>query len=293
MERNSTVFYHFVAFLTVAVWGTTFVSTKVLINNGLSPAQIFLLRFSIAYILMLCVYHKRWFADNLRDELIFLALGITGGSMYFLTENEALRFSTATNVSIIVCSCPLVTTLLIGSFYHSERFRPIQIIGSVIAFLGMATVVLNGKFVLHLSPVGDTLAFCACLCWAVYSLFMKKLSDKYSTLFVTRKIFFYGVLTILPYFIFTPGLPSTDTLMRPQVIGNLLFLGCIASMICFFTWNWCLCHLGVVKASNWIYFNPITTMVFASLVLNEHITIYFLVGAVLILLGMFIADKKR
>lgn len=61
--KNNNIFYHLVAFLTVAIWGTTFVSTKVLMLNGLSPAQIFTLRFSIAYVLMLAFNHRRLFAD--------------------------------------------------------------------------------------------------------------------------------------------------------------------------------------------------------------------------------------
>ena len=106
-----------------------------------------------------------------------------------------------------------------------------------------------------------------------------------------RKVFFYGVLTILPYYLIIPGWPAWDVFMKPQVVGNLLFLGCLASMICFLTWNWCISKLGAVKATNWVYFNPITTMIFASLVLDEKITPYFLAGACCILAGMYIADR--
>ena len=67
-QNNSNLLYHLVAFVTVAIWGTTFVSTKVLMLNGLSPAQIFTLRFSIAYMMMLMVNHKRMFADSWKDE---------------------------------------------------------------------------------------------------------------------------------------------------------------------------------------------------------------------------------
>lgn len=152
---------------------------------------------------------------------------------------------------------------------------------------------LNGRFVLHLSPVGDALAFTACMCWAIYSLMMKSVTGKYSAAFITRKVFFYGVLTILPYYLIIPGFPSCEVFAKPQVIGNLLFLGCLASMICFLTWNWCLSKLGTVKATNWVYFNPITTMIFASWILDEKITPYFLIGATCILIGMYVADKKR
>lgn len=292
MANKGNFFYHLVAFLTVAVWGTTFVSTKVLMLNGLSPAQIFTLRFSIAYVLMVCFNHKRFLSNSWKDEAKMALLGVTGGSLYFLSENEAMNFTTTTNTSLIVCSCPLFATLLVRLVYRSSRINSIQLLGSLLAFIGMIIVVLNGRFVLHLSPVGDALAFTACMCWAVYSLLMKSVTNDYGAAFITRKVFFYGVLTILPYYILKPGFPPMDVFMKPQVIGNLLFLGCLASMVCFLTWNWCISKLGAVKATNWVYFNPITTMIFASWVLGEKITVYFLMGAICILTGMYVADKK-
>lgn len=285
------------AFLTVAVWGTTFVWTKLLIINGLSPAQIFTLRFIIAYVLLtgfsMWRGRHKWLSDNWRDELTMMALGLTGGSMYFLTENESLRFTTATNTSLIVCSCPLFAMLIIALFYRSERFSARQVWGSIVALAGMAAVVLNGHFVLHLSPLGDTLAFSACLCWALYTLLMKPVMGRYPAMFITRKVFFYGILTILPYYIFVPDMPSWDVLMRPEVALNLLFLGSVASMLCYLTWSWCMKGLGAVVCTNWVYVNPITTIIAAWLILGEQITTYFLLGSVLIIAGMYLSSKKK
>ena len=289
--------YHIVAFLTVAVWGTTFVWTKLLIINGLSPAQIFTLRFIIAYVLLtgfsLWRGRHKWLSDNWRDELTMMALGLTGGSMYFLTENESLRFTTATNTSLIVCSCPLFAMLIIALFYKSERFSRLQALGSLLALIGMAAVVLNGHFVLHLSPLGDTLAFSACICWALYTLLMKPVMGRYPAMFITRKVFFYGILTILPYYIFVPDMPSLDVLMRPEVALNLLFLGSVASMLCYLTWSWCMKGLGAVICTNWVYVNPITTIIAAWLILDEQITVYFLIGSILIIAGMYLSSKKK
>ena len=285
-----------VAFLTVAIWGTTFVWTKLLIINGLSPAQIFTLRFVIAYVLLLGFSlwrgRHKWFSASWRDELTMLGLGLTGGSMYFLTENESLRFTTATNTSLIVCSCPLFAMLIIALFYKSERFSARQILGSVVALAGMAVVVLNGHFILHLSPLGDALAFSACLCWALYTLLMKPVMGRYPAMFITRKVFFYGILTILPYYVFVPDMPSLDVLLRPAVMWNLLFLGSVASMLCYLTWSWCMKGLGAVVCTNWVYVNPITTIVAAWLILGEQITTYFLMGSVLIIAGMYLSSKK-
>ena len=284
--------------MTVAIWGSTFVFTKMLLQNGLSPAQIFTLRFIIAYILLLAFalsrHRFRLFCKSLKDELLMVVLGITGGSVYFLAENAAMLFTTATNTSLIVCSCPLFAMLLFAIVYrHSERVSRLQAMGSVIACLGMAVVVLNGHFVLHLSPIGDMLAFAACLCWAVYSLLMKPATERYSSLFITRKVFFYGLLTIIPYYFFVPGFPSMEVLLRPEVLWNLLFLGVVASMICYVTWNWVISKLGAVVATNWVYFNPITTIIFAWWLLHEQITVWFILGTVLILTGMYLADRKK
>ena len=297
MEK--TFLGHFLAFLTVAIWGSTFVFTKMLLLHGLSPAQIFTLRFIVAYLLLLAFelvsrrQSFRLFSASWRDELTMLLLGITGGSVYFLTENAALLYTTATNTSLIVCSCPLFAMLLVAVAYRqSERFTRVQVVGSLLACLGMAVVVLNGRFVLHLSPVGDMLAFGACLCWAVYSLLMKSVTERYSVFFITRKVFFYGLLTILPYYIVFPGFPTMEVIFSREVLWNLLFLSVVASMICFLVWNWVIHQLGAVIATNWVYLNPITTIIFAWWLLHEQITLWFLLGSLLIIVGMILSDKR-
>ena len=154
-------------------------------------------------------------------------------------------------------------------------------------------VVLNGQFVLHLSPLGDTLAFSACLCWAFYSLLMVPATKRYSTLFITRKVFFYGLLSMIPYWMFYPDMPSLSVVLRPAILWNLLFLGCVASMLCFVAWNWAIKRLGAVVATNYVYFNPVVTAIFAWLVLDEQITVFYIIGTILILAGMFLVLKKR
>ena len=300
MREKQRLLGHILAFITVAIWGSTFVFTKMLLLNGLSPAQIFTLRFIVAYVLLLMFevatrWHSfRLFSTSWRDELAMVLLGISGGSIYFLTENAAMLYTTATNTSLIVCSCPLFAMLLVALVYRqTERFTRVQVVGSLLACLGMAVVVLNGRFVLHLSPLGDMLAFGACLCWAVYSLLMKSVTNRYSTFFITRKVFFYGLLTILPYYLVFPGFPSFDVILSPKVIWNLLFLSVIASMACFLIWNWVIRQLGAVIATNWVYFNPITTILFAWWLLHEHITLWFLLGSLLIIIGMILSDKKQ
>lgn len=275
----------------------------------MSSAMIFTLRFLIAYVILLSyslasqllrkndadflskkknpAHRFQWFSNSLKDELVFILLGITGGSVYFLAENSAMNYTTATNDSLIVCSCPLFTTLLAYLFFKSERINRRQLLGTLIALAGMAVVVLNGHFVLHVSPKGDLLAFTACMCWAIYSLIMIPVSKKYTSLFITRKVFFYGLLTMIPYFVCYPEPVPWNTLSQSDVLFHLLFLSLLASAICFLTWTWVMKKLGVVIATNYVYINPLATILFAWWLLGEPVTLWLLIGTGLLLFGLY------
>lgn len=322
MKRYGPYGYHLAALFCVTVWGATFVSTKVLIAHGLAPAEIFLLRFVMAYLGILpftlgrkrsarggaarkgsaakspggtarCGLAGRLCRARLRDELLLAAAGLTGGSLYFLTENIALEYAPASNVSLIVCTAPVWTALLMSLVYRSERMTRRQIAGCALAFVGVVLVVLNGRFVLHLSPRGDLLALSAALLWMLYSLVIKRLGDRLPVAYVTRKVFFYGIVTILPWFAWEPFDLPAATLRHPAVWGNLLFLGVVASLLCYVLWNAAMTRLGAVRTTNYIYLNPLVTMLTAALVIDERITPAALCGAALILSGMWLAERER
>lgn len=292
MHTTKNYIYHLIAILTVGIWGLTFISTKVLIEHGLSPQEIFLLRFLMAYLGIWFISPRKLFADNWKDELWLLWGGVTGGSFYFFTENTALEITLATNVAFIVCTAPLLTTILSLLIYKKEKATAGLVGGSLLALVGVALVVYNGHFILKISPLGDFLTLLAAFSWAFFSLIMKKMSGRYRTTFITRKIFFYGILTILPAFILHPWQFSLSGLWQPAVWMNLLFLGVLASLVCFVVWNIILKQLGTVRASNYIYLNPLFTLIGSAVLLDEQFTVMSLMGAMLILGGVYWAGKR-
>ena len=292
MHTTKNYIYHLIAILTVGIWGLTFISTKVLIEHGLSPQEIFLLRFLMAYLGIWFISPRKLFADNWKDELWLLWGGVTGGSFYFFTENTALEITLATNVAFIVCTAPLLTTILSLLIYKKEKVTAGLVGGSLLALVGVALVVYNGHFILKIPPLGDFLTLLAAFSWAFYSLIMKKMSGRYRTTFITRKIFFYGILTILPAFILHPWQFSLSGLWQPAVWMNLLFLGVLASLVCFVVWNIILKQLGTVRASNYIYLNPLFTLIGSAVLLDEQFTVMSLMGAMLILGGVYWAGKR-
>ena len=191
-----------------------------------------------------------------------------------------------------VCTAPLLTTIFSLMIYKKEKATRSLIGGSLMALVGVAMVVYNGSFVLKISPLGDFLTLLAALSWAFYSLIMKKMTGRYNTIFITRKIFFYGILSILPVFLFQPWQADLSLLLEPSILLNLLFLGVLASLVCFAVWNVVLKNLGTVRASNYIYLNPLFTLVGSAILLNEHLTIIALIGAGCIMGGVYIAGRK-
>ena len=226
MQKNSLAFYHLLALLTVIIWGTTFVATKVLLQHGLGPIDIMFYRFLLAYFCLLVISHKRLWADNWKDEGMLMLAGLTGGTLYFIAENTAIGISQASNVALLVCTTPIFTALL-THFIYKEPLRKNMMIGSFIALIGVGLVVFSGSVILKINPLGDFLSILASLMWAVYCLILKPLGNRYPTVFITRKVFLYSILSLLVYFLFDPLCMQADVLIQPVVMYNLLFLGIV------------------------------------------------------------------
>ena len=302
------IFYHLLALAVVAVWGVTFVCTKTLITAGMDPAAIFAIRFIMAYLgiwvldLVSSGGKVRLFSDNWKDEAMFLFLGITGGSFYFLTENTALAYTQAGNVAFLVCVAPVITAIftLIGRRFMKGRFAdglenvrlgaPL-IFGTLLALAGMAMVIFDGSRV-EISLKGDLLSIGAALCWALYSMFMGQMTSDYGAVFATRKVFFYGLLTIIPFLGSCLDSFSPAVLGQPVVWLNLLFLGLVASLACFIIWNLVMSKLGNVTSTNYVYLNPVFTLITAALILGERMSPMSIIGCTAILAGVILAGRR-
>lgn len=284
--------YHILAIATSAIWGTTFISSKLLLQEGLSPAAIMMLRFVVAYVLMLPFVRGRWLCRNVKDELLMLLLGISGGSLYFLLENTALLYTLASNVAIIIAATPLLTMLTVHLMNKGKGASRRLYAYSLLSLVGVALVVFNGNFILKLNPMGDLLTFGAVITWVIYSIIIARLQDSYPSTMITRKVFSYGMLTLLPYFAFEPWGVTWEMIARPMVWGNVLYLGVLASLVCYVAWNIVIKRLGAVDATNYLYINPIVAMLTAWVVLDERITPLAMVGTALILVGVYLAERK-
>ncbi|OME02451.1 EamA family transporter [Paenibacillus odorifer] len=283
---------HLLALLTILIWGTTFISTKILLKD-FTPVEILFFRFLIGYFILLLIYSRPIRTTSFKEELLFISAGLCGVTLYFLIENIALVYTLASNVGVIVSIAPFFTAVIAHFFLEEEKFHRQFFIGFLIALAGIILIGLNGSYLLQLNPIGDLLALLAPVVWAIYSVLMRKISLlKVHTIGATRRVFFYGLLFMLPplfLFDFQLGLSRFKEISN---VAHLLFLGLGASALCFLTWNKAVGILGAVKTSVYIYIVPVITVAASALVLNEKITWAILTGTFLTLTGSYISERK-
>lgn len=282
---------HIAALCTILVWGTTFVSTKVLLDV-LSPIEILFLRFALGFAALWLVCPRRMGKTSARQELTFAAAGLCGVCLYYLTENIALTLTLASNVGVIISIAPLFTALLAWALdRRGARPGGWFFVGFAVAMIGVGLVSFAGSEV-ALNPAGDALALVAALLWACYSLLTRKIASfGFSTVQATRRTFFYGLVWMVPALAALGFEVDPACFLDPVVVGNLLFLGLGASALCFVTWNYAVKALGPVKTSAYIYLVPSITVTASVVVLGEPLTGLVVLGVVLTVAGLFVSER--
>ncbi len=289
---NKTATGHIAALITIAIWGTTFISTKILLVD-FTPIEILFFRFLLGLLVLIIVYPKRLKLKDRKQEFTFAAAGLCGICLYYLLENIALTVTTASNVGVIISIAPFFTAVLSHIFMKTEEKRKARFfIGFFVAMVGICLISFNGRE-LELNPIGDILAVVAALVWSVYSLLTRKISSYgYNTVQTTRRIFTYGIVFMLPFlFVFDLNL-DIQKVVKPEYALNLLYLGIGASALCFVTWNYAVKMLGAVKTSVYIYMVPVITVATSVIVLKEKITWVSAIGTILTLIGLFLSESR-
>ncbi|MCI8722183.1 MAG: DMT family transporter [Ruminococcus sp.] len=286
-----TMAAHAEAWLCLLLWGGTMVSTKILLGS-VSPVLQLFLRFLIAYLTLRICYPQKLVLVDKKDELYFFICGSVGITFNLVFQNMALQYTKATNASVIIASAPMVTAVLVHLFTEEKQLHRNFVIGFILSMTGIVLVSTNGRG-MSLELKGDLLVGCAALSWGIYSFTLRKIAKKnYDMLCCTRRIFFYGLLTMFPI------LPFVDCSIRPAgsswifIAVNLLYLGIFASAFCYAVWNHVSGILGVVKTNVYLYALPLVTFLFAALILKERVSAAGFCGIIFTIAGLILSERK-
>lgn len=290
MNQNNTA-GHLSALLTIVIWGTTFISTKVLLT-GFQPVEILFFRFVMGFLALWVVCPRPIRGSSLRRELVFAGAGLCGITLYYLMENIALTHTMAANVSVIVSVAPFFTALLDHLVTKGqERLRPHFFAGFAVAMAGIFLISFGGSR-LQVSPAGDLMALAAALLWSCYAVLTKNIGRYgYTTVQSTRRIFAYGILFMIPALFLFDFRLDPGRFASPVYLFNILYLGLGASALCFVTWNYSVKILGPTRTSVYIYLVPVVTVLTSVPILHEQITPATGTGMALTLLGLLLSEN--
>lgn len=278
---------HAAALFTIIVWGTTFISTKVLLRS-LSPVEILLIRFILGYAALFIACPHMLHTRSWKEEGIFALAGLSGITLYYLLENIALTYTTASNVGVIIAVAPFFVALLSRDGI-TLRFM----LGFAAAIIGIVLLSVSGLSV-GTGLAGDGLAFLAAVVWAIYSILTRKIAGYgYSILLTTRRIFLYGIIFMVPAVAMAGFSVSPEDILSPLMLLNLLYLGFCASALCFVTWNSAVGIIGPVSTSIYLYLTPVVTLVASAMVLGERMTGLAVIGVLLTLSGLVFSQSRR
>lgn len=289
-EETKIAIGHIAAAATIFVWGTTFVSTKILLRD-FTPLEILVFRFLIGIVSLAVLYPKR-FRWQKRQEIYFALAGLCGITLYFLFENIALSFTSASNVGVIISVAPLFTVLFAKIANPKVKLHMGFFAGFVAALCGIFLLSFGGNNV-AINPKGDILAFLAAVVWGIYSILVQKINTfKHNPIQSTRRIFMYGMLFMIPALFVFPFEWNLQRFSQPVYLLNMLYLGVGASALCFVTWNMAVSVLGPIKTSVYIYGAPVVTVITSFFILGEKLTLLSVAGIALTLLGLVLSEKR-
>ncbi len=298
--NNSTVILprtrvlgHFAILTVVLIWATTYISTKILLD-AFTPMQILLVRTILGFLFLSLCNPKKMVYKHKGDRLILAGAGLCGIFLYYYLENTALVYSSASNVGVIVATAPFFTLLVVHFFLKEEHLKAQYFVGFVLSMGGIALISYSGQAELSLNPLGDFLAILGIVVWAFYTTLTRVVSRRgYPTLLATRTMFFYALLGMIFANLLLGDLPTIGVVIQPPYIFHFLFLGLIASALCFVFWNFGLKSIGAVKSSFYLYLSPVITIVFSVIFLGEVITPTSAIGTALTLSGLLVSEYRR
>ena len=291
--KNRLALGHVLALAVSAVWGTTYISTKVLLTE-FHPVEILIFRFLLAWVILFLCSPKPLLPKNLRSELPFLCCGLTGLTFYSILENYALQFSLASTVGLIIAAAPMFTALLLWLSRRSRRPGGAFFLGFALAMAGIALISLAEGESFDCDPIGVFLSLAAAVCWGGYGVCLEwaQAKSECNGLQITRKIFFWGLLFTLPFLWINHLSLDLSRFSNLTLLGNTVYLGVGASALCFLAWNKATALIGSVATNVYLYLMPVITVAASALILGEPVTALTLAAIALILAGLALSQYK-
>ncbi len=251
------------------------------------------IRFSVASLVLFPFVINKLKVQK-KDIPMIIVAGLAGISIHIALFFYGLKSTSAINAGVLFASGPLFT-IAIALIFLRERITKKMLLGCIIGFIGILTVVIaDTNEALQISPIGDLLVLGSTLSFVVFEIVSKKLFKTYSPYTVTFYAFLIGAITFLPFALpyFVHNTQNLLLTLSPMAIFAVMFGIFGSSLTAYLFWQKGLEKIDASKAGFFLYLDPIFATVASVIILGEIITVYFVLGSILIFLGILIAHNQ-
>lgn len=287
-------FFIFLA-LPIVFWALAFPFIKIGLEE-LSPINLTIIRLFIVCVIFLAIllmFPKAFSPLQKKDIIPIFLLGFFGVVIYHLGLNYGETQISASAASLIIATIPIFTVLFAAILLKEKITKKIAF-GIPISLIGVVIISFTGDVedVFHITYISGALAvLVSALVAAGYTIAGKKLLQRYSALSLTVYAMLLGSLGLLP--LLSPVLIQETTAMSLRGWGAVMFLAIFPTVVGYVLWFVALEIKTASELSVFLYFIPVLSTIISVLFFNEQITGFFLLGGVLVILGLIIINKKK
>ena len=280
--------YEYIIPIVALIWAGSFIAVKTGVEE-ISPIWLAFLRFAIAspFMFLIVLIKKKPLKIPLRELPTLLALALTGVTLMYILQYVGIKNTTAVNAAILINTNVIFITIL-SALTLKEKFSRKKYVGVMLSFTGAFLVIINNfSFSLTLSLKGDLLVVFSAICWAIYSLIGKKIFERYDPITVNTYVFILGTLLFIPFV----NMNSINASISLQGWIMVFYLVLPCSVFAYLAWCYALTVMDATKVGVYLNLIPLFAMSLSYLILKEDITLLLLIGAALIIYGIYSTER--
>ncbi len=294
---KKSVLLHFgiypIIMLSMIFWGMSFVWSSIVFKYYNPITTIFLrLVISTALLVSFVFLTKQFEKLKKEDRGLFLISALFNPFFYFLGENFGLKNSSPTISAVIIATIPLFSPV-VAFFALKEKLSTLSIAGIFISFFGVGIMLINPDLSLNASPSGIVFLLWAVFSAVIYSVFLKKLTLKYTSLTIITYQNAIGIFYFLPLFLIFDFDHFLSVRPNFELVSSLLQLSLFASSLAFIFFTMAVKELGVSRTNVFSNLIPVFTAIFSAIFIAENFSATKITGMAIVILGVMIAQFKR
>jgi drug/metabolite transporter (DMT)-like permease len=280
--------------LTVVFWGLSIISTKVVLAQ-VPPITIALIRYVIATatLIPLALYTHSLSKMESKDIMTIAVTSLLGIVLYFVFENTALQYTTASNASMIVAALPIFALIIEATFFRLkvDRWLACCLIVSIVGVYLVVTV--NGRLDFSSARfLGNLLMIGSMICWVIYTFLNRNLDQKYPSIAIITYQSLASIFLFVPFVLPEMGRWPNLTSLSPAIWMNLIFLGVFCSALEYLFYIYAVKRLGATVSSTFLNLIPVVTVVAGFLLLQEKLFWIEILGMGLIMASIYGLNRR-